>query len=294
MDYYARIQKSIDFIEDNLTSYISLDEISKKAYSSLSHFHRIFAFMTGFTIKEYIRKRRLCVAAHELLCTDANVLDIALKYQYSTHETFTRAFKKNFGQNPLKFRKTRMEHVLFNKINIYDEKYKSRYRDETIAHRFVTYNRFFVTGFKIETSLENNRAATDIPLFWNSFFEKKLFEKIPDIKGDKGLFGIYSNLDFQNNFDFAICCQVDTLKQIPADLYTLEIPARNYAVFTAKGKMPEKLVNTWHYIYGNWLPNSIYEREKGIDFESYSPDFGQTTESSVDIYIPLKIVGEYT
>ena len=290
MDYYSRIQKSINFIEANLTDHISLDELSKIAYSSLSHFHRIFAFMTGFTIKEYIRKRRMSVAAHELMCTSTNVLDIALKYQYNTHETFTRAFNKAYGMNPLQFRKTKREHILFDKVNIYDKEYKNLYQDDSIKIRFVTFTKFIVAGFSIHTSLEDDRAAKDIPILWETFFKNKLYEKIAGVINPDVFYGVYSDLDFNNNFTFAICYEINNLKDIPTDMYQNIIAPGNYAVFTAKGKMPEKLVNTWHYIYGNWLPNSKYERNHGIDFELYNNAFMQTDYSEVDIYIPLKII----
>ena len=292
MDYYLRIQKSIDFIEENLCEKISLTEVSKMAYSSLSHFHRIFAFMTGFTIKEYIRKRRMSVAAHELLCTTANVLDIALKYQYNTHETFTRAFNKAYGMNPLQFRKTKKEHILFEKVNIYNKEYKNLYQDDSIKTRFVTFTKFIVAGFSIQTSLEDNKAAKDIPNLWDSFFKTRLYKKIVGIVNPDQFYGIYSDLDFHNNFTFAICFEIKNLKTIAQDMYKNIIAPGNYVVFTAKGKMPETLVNTWHYIYGNWLPNSKYDRNKGIDFELYNNAFKPDDYSEVDIYIPLKIIEE--
>ena len=77
---------------------------------------------------------------------------------------------------------------------------------------------------------------------------------------------------------------------MPPGLEQHVIPPRNYVVFTARGRMPEKLVNAWHYIYGNWLPNSPYEREKGVDFEVYDTEMLTENSGSVDIYIPLKIV----
>ncbi|MCP3874200.1 MAG: AraC family transcriptional regulator, partial [Desulfobacteraceae bacterium] len=261
MDYYSRLQKSIDFIEGNLSTPISLEEVSQKSYSSLSHFHRIFAFITGFTLKEYIRKRRLSVAAHELICSRQNVLDIALKYQYQTHETFTRAFKKAYGLNPHKFRKIKREHVLFEKIDIHSPQYKNLYSKDPVNIRFVTYNEFIVTGFSIDTSLEDDKVATDIPNFMRYFFANQLFQKIPDIIHPEKFYGIYSNLDVYNNFKFTIAYETQHLEKTPDGLDMHIIPPRNYAVFEAHGPMPEKLVNTWHYIYGNWLPNSIYERE---------------------------------
>lgn len=290
MDYYSRLQKSIEFIEDNLTNPISLKEVSQTAYSSLSHFHRIFAFMAGFTLKEYIRKRRLSVAAHELICSKKSVLDIALKYQYNTHETFTRAFKKAYGMPPHKFRKNRREHVLFEKINIYDPQYKNLYSDDTVNLRFVTYNQFVVTGFSINTSLEENRVARDIPGFMDHFFRNSLFEKIPGVIHPERFYGIYSNLDVHNNFKFTIAYETGNLVNISDDMDMHVIPPRNYAVFEAAGSLPEKLENTWHYIYGNWLPNSNYEREFGIDFEVYDEQALMGEDARVEIYIPLKII----
>ncbi|NOX32875.1 MAG: AraC family transcriptional regulator [Deltaproteobacteria bacterium] len=191
MDYYPRLAQSIDFIEDNLTCAISLEDVSQRAYSSLSHFHRIFAFMTGFGIN---------------------------------------------------------------------------------------------------TTLENDQVATDIPAFMDNFFINKKSGEIPGIIKPEIFYGIYSNLDVHNNFRFTIAYETKPLKQVPEELEQHVIPPRNYAVFTATGPMPEKLVNAWHYIYGNWLPNSPYERETGIDFEVYDTRTLQENIASVDIYIPLKIV----
>jgi AraC family transcriptional regulator len=290
MDYYPRLARSIEFIEENLSNPISLVQVSETAYSSLSHFHRIFAFMTGFTMKAYIRKRRLSVAAHELICTDQNVLDIALKYQYQTHETFTRAFYKEFGMNPGQFRKKRREHVLFEKIDIFRPEYKNRYVGEDIGLRFVTYNEFTVSGFGIDTTLENDQVAHDIPGFMETFFARNLTEKIPGIINPRVFYGIYSNLDYENNFRFTIAYETGSQEKLPQGLERHLIPPRNYAVFTANGPMPESQVDAWHYIYGNWLPNSPYEREKGVDFEVYDTEKITETTGSVDIYIPLKIV----
>jgi len=66
-DYYLRIQRAVDYIEEHLLEELTLADVSQAAFSSLSHFHRIFYFMTGFTLKDYIRKRRLSQAAIELM-----------------------------------------------------------------------------------------------------------------------------------------------------------------------------------------------------------------------------------
>lgn len=105
MDMYERIQKSIDFIEGNLTEQISLNEVASKAYCSLSYFHNVFHFMTGISLKEYIRNRRMVSSAYELVNSNTKIINLAYKYQYETPESFTRAFTKMFGVTPSKYRK---------------------------------------------------------------------------------------------------------------------------------------------------------------------------------------------
>lgn len=288
MDYFGRIQKSLDFIEQNLTSNISLEQISREAYSSLSHFHRVFAYMTGYTIKEYIRKRRMSCAARELLCSKKKVIDIAFDYQYQTHETFTRAFKKMYGLSPSQFRVKQKEHILFEKISVFDDDYQNLYYDPSIAVRFVTYNEIKLMGIKIETSLENNRSAVDIPALWETFHKNAIHERIPGKVNPEVYYGLYTNLDYYNNFSFVICSQVESLDSIPDGMFGKTLPATSYAVFTAKGPLPEKLINTWRYIYANWFPNSDYERNKSDDFERYDERSHDPENPSVDIYIPIK------
>lgn len=94
------IQKAIQYIEDNLTEELNIDDIAAKAYVSSFHFQRIFSSLCGFTAGEYIRSRRLTAAAQELSRSDAKIIDIALKYGYESHDSFTRAFTKFHGVSP--------------------------------------------------------------------------------------------------------------------------------------------------------------------------------------------------
>ncbi|GEP62713.1 helix-turn-helix transcriptional regulator [Clostridium beijerinckii] len=110
MNYDACIKKSIEYIENNLNKKIQLKELADKAFLSKYHFHRVFHSVVGEPVAEYIRKKRLEEAANELLTTENKIIDIALKYQFSNQESFTRAFKKLYGIPPKEFRK--------NKINL--------------------------------------------------------------------------------------------------------------------------------------------------------------------------------
>lgn len=73
--------------------------IAKVAYSSTFHFQRMFYMLTGTTVAEYLRKRRLTLAAQELATTKAKVLDVAIKYGYDTPESFSKAFRSTWDKS---------------------------------------------------------------------------------------------------------------------------------------------------------------------------------------------------
>lgn len=104
MKYDDCIKESIDYIELNLNNKIKLKELADNVFLAQYYFHRIFHAAVGESVAEYIRNRRLNEAADELLNTNNKIVDIALKYQFSSQEVFTKAFKKLYGIPPRKFR----------------------------------------------------------------------------------------------------------------------------------------------------------------------------------------------
>ncbi len=102
MNWIQCLSKSIQYIENHLTDKISLDEISNQAYTSNSHFQLLFHLVFGMTIGEYIRNRRLTLAAQDLLQPGSKILDVAMRYQYNTQESFSKAFTRFHGIPPSK------------------------------------------------------------------------------------------------------------------------------------------------------------------------------------------------
>lgn len=100
MDWLQSINKAIKFIEQNITNKICVEDVSKQAYASNAHFQRIFNLVTGITIGEYIRNRRLSLAGRDLRLNQNKVSGIAMKYQYDTSESFSKAFNRFHGINP--------------------------------------------------------------------------------------------------------------------------------------------------------------------------------------------------
>lgn len=112
------IKEVLDFVEENIFKNINLNEIIDKTYMSKSSFYVIFKEIFDFTIKDYIRKRRLSLSANELIYKRLSVLDLAIKYGYNSSEAYSRAFKKMFGKTPTEYGKVGLYTDLFPKIRI--------------------------------------------------------------------------------------------------------------------------------------------------------------------------------
>ena len=97
-------QQSIDFIEENLASTLEIVDVAQKAALSPFYYQRIFGALCGMTVGEYIRARRMTLAAQELSGTDGKVIDVALKYGYDSPDSFAKAFQRFHGISPSKAR----------------------------------------------------------------------------------------------------------------------------------------------------------------------------------------------
>jgi AraC family transcriptional regulator len=105
MDYFIRIKAALDWIEGRLTEEIRPADVAEMACFSRSHFHTVFSAAVGMPLAAYIRKRRLCHAARDLLESGDSILDIAMRYGFASHEAFIRAFRRELGCVPSAFRK---------------------------------------------------------------------------------------------------------------------------------------------------------------------------------------------
>lgn len=105
MDYRSKMHDSFEYIEKNLDDRINLDDLAQRAYLSKYHYHRLFHKITGESVNKYVTRRRMEKAAEELVQTEQPIINIALKYQYASQESFSRAFMRVYGLTPGKYRR---------------------------------------------------------------------------------------------------------------------------------------------------------------------------------------------
>ncbi len=118
MNYNKKIETSIKYIENNLGEKISLEDLAKQTFLSKYHYHRVFHAIVGETVMEYVRKRRLTEASKELIESNTKIVDIALKYQFSSQEAFSRAFKRMFKVSPGEFRRSKVKVLTYKHIEL--------------------------------------------------------------------------------------------------------------------------------------------------------------------------------
>lgn len=282
--YIDYINSVVEYIECNLKTDLSIDEIcSRTAYSKV-HFKRIFLYTVGETISQYIKTRRLTEAAKELAKTDHSILEIAMEWGYESQEAFTRAFKKMFYVTPARYRRLGLHLTLKEKKKLIPEMVEHLIGGINLEPKIIKKDGFKVVGLKYYGDDPKNNC----PKLWENFFKR--MGEIENKVGNMESFGLMCTGEeemSEEKFDYIACIGVTEFGKIPEGMVGAEVPAATYAVFTHKGTL-ENLPRTYEYIYGTWFPKSGYEPVGMNEFEYYDQRFTGKEDSEFDIYVPLK------
>lgn len=269
MDWITRLQRALDYTEEHLTEEIDYEAVARQAYSSAFHFQRVFGMLCGFSLGDYIRMRRLTLAAEELLQTGGRVVDIALKYGYDTPESFSRAFLRFHGSTPTDARRggaVKSLSRLSVKL-ILSGGSTMDYRIEKKGALKVVCKKKKVTKPQGET------ATADISAFWDQCRKDGTIEKICKYgRFDQlnGVLGIcFSEELADSGFPYGIGAEYNGLPMEGEGLELVEIPAHTYAVFPCRGKMPDAFQKTYQQICTEFFPQSNYEYGSGVELEVY-------------------------
>ena len=233
-------QASIDYIEQNLPEELNIEDISKKAALSPFYYQRIFGALCGMTVGEYIRARRMTMAAQELACSDNKVIDIALKYGYDSPDSFAKAFQRFHGITPAQAREPGANLRSFAPLHIKITLEGGNMLDYKIVDKAP----FTVVGIKKRFSSETS--YKEVPEFWDEWKS--------DMKGLKGMFGVCSDMDGKT-FDYWIADLYLPWEDIPEGCETYQIPGGLWALFPCRGPLPDSMQKVNTQIWSEWLPS---------------------------------------
>ncbi|MEJ3721068.1 AraC family transcriptional regulator [Paenibacillus polymyxa] len=288
MDYFKRIQCAIEFIELNLREDLKIADVASQAYFSAFHFQRVFQAISGFTVQQYIRRRRLSEAAKRLKQSNQKVLDIAIEYQYNSQEAFTRAFEKSFGITPGKYRNCDIELSGQSKINFLDYQKNATEELEVNKPVILQLETTKIVGYEYKTNLNNEQHYKEIPGFYEHFGAHEYFMCIPNKIAPGMSYGIACRFEDNGAFSFLVGEEVEKeSKELAEGFIYMEIPAGKYAEFDASGSKG-RVQNIRDFIYGTWLPNSNFERREGPDFEITDVMNSYPDHLNMKVYIPIE------
>lgn len=278
----------LDYIENHLAEEITLDELSSASGYSKYHMHRMFTALTGLTVHNYIKRRRLTEAAKMLLFSDCAVLDIALDFGYESQQAFTLAFKALYKKTPHAFRKKHEFYPIQLKFNLDGDLSKLR-GDRIMDISIVESGPIHLVGYMVNT----RHGFLVIPRLWSKLHKAK--NSIPSRTCMDYLVGLndysksFTYEKTQPAFNYYAAVEVSAPEQSPPKMSSLTLPEGKYAVFTYRGKTRDSLQPVIEYIYKEWFPQSncqLNDHAK-IDFVRYGEKTDEKGQSNIEVWIPI-------
>ena len=272
MDWIQRFRNALDYIETNIETVLETDVIASKANTSSFHFQRMFSILSGITLGEYIRRRRLTLAAQELASTDARILDVAVRFGYESQASFTKAFTRLHGFPPGAVRGNEMKIKAYPRLSL---KFIIE-GDESMEYSVKTIGPIRLVGKAVTVSSRNGENFKRVPEFWEEVMKDGSFEKITGCYDGTGVLDegtIGACLDFSSDQEeFTYMAAVESgLEELPEGIEERLIPSLDWAVFETQGTLPGAIQNMVKKIYNEWFPATGFEHTGGPELEIYLP-----------------------
>lgn len=293
MEWTVSFKKAIDYMEEHLLMDISAEETAEAVHISPFYFQKGFKIMSGYSIGEYIRNRRLYLAGLEVIKGRERIIDIAYKYGYDTPESFTKAFTRFHGVSPMQLREEPYRIKTFLPLTI----------EVTVKGgnkmNFVVEKREAVKLIGFETVCSFDASYQEIPKLWDSFCEKYMTktneeepvnEEIRQVIEACGIgeFGLCMDDNEKGKCRYLIA-GVYKGGKVPKEMQVVEIPGCEWAKFSCTGAMPEAIQTVNARIFKEWIPNNPdYEIAAGMSLEWYGKGDNMSPDYESAVLIPVK------
>ena len=275
MEWVDRMNSVIEYLEANPTEPVNTDTISRLMACPYAVFARSFAPISGLTLTEYVRRRRLSAAACELQSTDLRVLDVAVKYGYDSADAFAAAFKRMHGITPQDARKADAPLQFYPRLTFT----LMVAGVQALRYRAVERAAFQVLGIRRTTPQGGGT--------WALVKADGTAERLAAIAGHACDLGLCFGFDAQGHNDYLCGVAYAGLPLPGFDVYAY--PATTFLVFTAEGSIRKQaLGETWKRIYGEFMPQSPYRQVDLPTIEQYLQWDEGADHCLVDIWVPVQ------
>lgn len=272
------VGQALWFIETNLTTGISLDDVAATAGLSRFRLSRLFGRVIGLPVMGYLKARRLSEAAKVLAAGADDILAVALDAGYGSHEAFTRAFGDHFGLAPEGLRALGSTGSLAltepRRLDMTDYV-------ELEAPRFVSGKPMLIAGFSEPYSYGS---VAGIPTQWQRFGPH--IGHVPDQRGDV-CYGVCHCYDGEGKFNYLCGVEIARTDNLPSGFTLVRLDPQEYAVFCHRSHI-STIGNTMKTVWEKWLPESGYRFAEAPEFERYDERFDPMTGNGVvEIWLPV-------
>ncbi|MGN7454893.1 AraC family transcriptional regulator [Paenibacillus pasadenensis] len=280
MDWSSKMNDAVDCLESGLRSEVSYAEAARRAGCPAYHFQRMFSYLAGMTLADYVRRRRLTLAAADLQAEGGKVIDVALRYGYESPEAFARAFRQQHGLAPSEARRPGARLRAFPRL---------AFRFEAQGGSDMNYRMERLPAFRaigMGASVPTSEAFAEVPQLWQKAAAEGAFARFLELgePGGRppGILGICAGGSWGQGerFDYILACV--SRETAPEGWRELSFPASQWAVFEAAGP-PEALQDVWSRFYREWVPSAGYELAALPAVEAYlAPE-----ENRNELWIPV-------
>ncbi len=283
MEWLKNLSNAIDYIENNLAGEISYEEAAKIACCSTYYFQRMFTYVAGISLSEYIRHRRMTQAAFDLQTTDMKVLDVALKYGYTSPTSFNRAFQSVHGISPISAK------TQGSVLNAYPPiKFSVKVTGGNVmSYRVEEKEATRIVGIRIPLTLDMEENIKIVPPFWSTALKSSQFPEICNLSNQfpKGVLGVTA---CQSSDEIYYYIAAATDKPTPDGMFEYEIPAATWVIFESDGRFKESIQSIFRRFLTEWLPFSGYTYAELPDIEVYPISKERPQEGHSEVWIAVK------
>lgn len=289
---FGTMKQLVEGIEASLRSRATLEDLAAASHVSKFHLHRAFRRITGYSVMNYVRSRKLAASLQELLGSGLRIADIAQEYGFEHHQSYIRAFKREFGMTPQEFRGGQSPLSIVEKID--PGEWEEAGAGLIIKPQIMVKPAFRLVGVRQWVDEADNRLHQSANRAGQEFFFRERHRVPYPVNPD-----VYIGLtrvpeEYKGVTSYMPSLEVSRLEDIPEGMTADTVPAHKYAVFKYIGMHgPEQVSSAtlsylWQYVFRDWMPRFDRGKADRLSFERIDSGIADEHYCEVELYYPLE------